>query len=895
MVNASDNMGGPLSPNKHAGETGAFPGPRGLTRLIEAQAERTPSVPAVVFGDRTVTYSELNAAANRLAHWLIRRDVNPGEAVGVCLPRSIEMIAAVLAIVKAGGAYVPLDPSYPAERLQFMQTDSQPRIVLTDRSQIARLAASDAVCLDDTPRPGDSEPSDNPDVSLPPESLGYLMYTSGSTGQPKAVAMEQGPLCNLLSWQMQALPGAAATLQFASLNFDVSFQEIFATLATGGTLVLVDEAVRRDPQALLELIDVARVARLFLPFVALQNLAATAEVAQSFPTHLREVITAGEQLRITPQIRNFFTRLKGCALHNHYGPTESHVVTAHTLNGDPAKWPAVAPIGRPVRGATIHILDEAMNPVPPNEVGEIYIGGPCLARGYLRRADLTAGRFVRDPFGDDERARLYRSGDRARIGADGVIEFLGRNDDQIKVRGVRVEPGEVEAALSQHPALQQVAVAAHDHSEQGQRLVAYYVVRAGLGVSRGELRSFLSAKLPVSSLPSAYVALDRMPLTPSGKVNRLALPPPSAQHTEQPVPAKADLERQFVAIWEEALGIHPVGIGDDFSELGGDSLLAVQMALAIERKCGIRVPVGKFYELPTIEALAKYFSQGSDPVEESDVVPLNAAGTQPPLFSVLGSLNVGRSLGSDQPFYQMLTSPVSPGPLDRTSSPENAIGELAEHCIVTIRRVQPHGPYRLCGYSFGGIVAFEIAHRLRSQGEEIAFLGLIDPDPPRPSRADLLMRQIHEFGIGATVRQQVERVSSRMKRMLGNAGPRKPTETSNTTSGAAYREMPADKKVFHFFGHYRAPACPCRLALFLAKDHYEDQPHKPLSDPRLDWINVAGHGFEVHEIPGNHVTINEEPHVRVLAGLLRTCLAKALTVAALLPLDARTSFEFLAA
>ena len=864
---------------------------RGLAGLIEAQVARTPDALALIFGEKTVTYRELNAAANRLAHWLIRRDVKVEDAVGVCLSRSIEMIVAVLAIVKAGGAYVPLDPSYPAERLRFMQEDAQPRIVLTQRAQIARLAASEAVCLDDTPPPHGAECSDNPDVSVPPESLAYLMYTSGSTGQPKAVAMEQGPLRNLLDWQIDALPGATTTLQFASLNFDVSFQEIFSTLATGGTLVLVDEAVRRDPSALLALLESARVTRLFLPFVALQNLAAAAEVVRACPAHLREVITAGEQLRITPQIRRLFTMLNGCALHNHYGPTESHVVTAHTLRGDPAQWPEVAPIGRAIPGASIHLLDEAMQPLPPGGIGEIHIGGRCLARGYLRRDELTARRFVRDPFRSDPTARLYRSGDRARAGADGVLEFLGRNDDQIKVRGVRVELGEVEAALSQHPAIEQVAVAAPEHGGQGPRLVAHYVLRAGQSVSRGELRGFLAAKLPAPSLPSAFVALDRMPLTPSGKVDRLALPPPSPPHLEQPAPAKADLEKQLVAIWEEAFDVYPVGIADDFSELGGDSLLAVHLSLAIEKHCGIRVPVGKFYELPTIEALAKYFSQGSKPDEESEAVPLNAAGAKPPLFSVLGSLNVGRFLGPDQPFYQMLATPGTPGPLDRTSSAENAITELAEHCIHTIRRIQPRGPYRLSGYSFGAIVAYEIAQRFHAQGEEIAFLGLVDPDPPRPSRGDLFLRQIHEFGIRAAVRQQIDRVRRRAKRMF----PPPPAPAAESAHDLAYREMPAEKKVFQFFGHYAASACPCRLTLFLAKDHYENQPHTPRSDPRLDWTKAAANGFEVHEIPGNHETINEEPNVRVLSELLSSCLARILVIATLLRLDAQCPIEFLAA
>ena len=885
MAPASDEMVIPLPPNEIPDDSGARFDARGLAGMIEAQAARTPTATAVKFGDKLATYCELNAAANRLAHWLIRHDVKAEEAVGVCLTRSIELIVAVLAIVKAGGAYVPLDPSYPAERLRFMQEDSQPRIVLSQRSQAGRLGAGGVVCLDEMQQSLVAEFSGNPDVPVPSDSLAYLMYTSGSTGQPKAVAMEQGPLCNLLLWQMAALPDAAVTLQFASLNFDVSFQEIFSTLATGGTLVLVDEAIRRDPPALLKLIEAARVERLFLPFVALQNLAATAEVGQTCPSHLHEVITAGEQLRITPQIRDFFTRMKGCVLHNHYGPTESHVVTAHTLRGDPAEWPSVAPIGMPIDGAGIHILDEAMNALPPGEAGEIYIGGPCIARGYLRRAELTAQRFVRNPFSGDASARLYRTGDRARSGADGIIEFLGRNDGQIKIRGVRVEPGEVEAALSQHPALEQVAVTAHEHAGQGQRLAAYFVARAGHSVSRGELRSFLSAKLPQPLLPSAFVALDRMPLTPSGKVDRLALPAPSLQQTERSVQPRTDLEKRLVPLWEEALDIRPVGIRDDFSELGGDSLMAVHLALTIEKKLGFRVPVETFYEFPTIEALVKYFAQGAKPPEVTDMVRLNAAGTKPPLFSILGSLSVGRHLGPDQPFFQLLASAVAPGPfmkipLDRTSSADNAIGELAEHCIERIVKVQPHGPYYLSGYSLGGIVAYEIAHRLHLNGEAIAFLGLIDPDPPRPTPIRSLRRDIHRLGLWPVAKRQI-------KRLLKSNGQTPP-------AAIAYHDMPTEEKVMLFPGHYDAPPCPVPLTLFLAKDHYAGDPHEPVPDPRLDWTCTAMKGFTVHEIPGTHFTLNDEPHSRVLADRLRRCLAKVISFVTVLPMEAQSSIECLA-
>ena len=842
------------------------------------------------FRDKTVTYRELNAAANRVAHRLVERGVQADDVVGVCLERSIEMIVAVLAILKAQGAYMPLDPACPVERLRFMLEDARPQILLTQREQKSRLATRriEAMYLDGLWVSSDDKLSRNPTPTVEPDSLAYLMYTSGSTGRPKAVAMEQGPLCNLLSWQMEALPGSARTLQFASLNFDVSFQEIFSTLVSGGLLVLVDEETRRDPAALLDFIEDGKIERLFMPFVGLQLLATAAGAAEVYPSCLHDVITAGEQLRITPQIRQFFNALGDCDLHNHYGPTESHVVTAHTLRGDPALWPAAAPIGRPIEGVSIHLLDESMNAVSHGEVGELYIGGRCLARGYLNQADLTAERFLQDPFGLDPGARLYRSGDRARCREDGILEYLGRNDDQIKIRGVRVEPGEVEAALSQHPGIQQVAVKGIDHAGQGKRLVAYYVGSDGPSPGRAELRAFLREKLPPSSLPSVFVELERMPLTPSGKLDRLALPMPAPTHDKAVFPPRNEIEKQLVAIWETALDVRPIGIRDDFLELGGDSLLAAQVAVSIEKQIRIRVPVGRLYESPTIETLATHLTQEPKTNDDHDVVMLNATGTKPPLFSVLGSLNLGRHLGADQPFVQILASAFLPGPfmkapLDRTSDVATAIAELAGHCIGTIRAIQPHGPYCLSGYSMGATIAFEIARQLHSQGEEIAFLALVDPDPPRPSRMDFLRREIHRIGLRKALREQLGRVRARARRSF--AARRQ--ETAAPGNGTAYRDLPPEEKVLLFTDLYRATACPCRLTLFLAENPHGDPHRKPSLDPRLDWRKVAVHGCDVHTVPGDHFTINDEPHVLVAAGFLRACLGKLMPLTALLSVDAQ--------
>ncbi len=399
--------------------------------LVQAQAARTPDAPAVIGldGDE-VTYRDLVQRANRLAGHLRRLGVGPEERVALSLERSPEALVAVLAVLKAGGAYVPIDPSYPEERRRFMREDSGAAVLLDGELLRALEAAGDI------PLP--------PRMEVDPDNPAYVLYTSGSTGWPKGVTMPHGALANLISWHVAHLPGQRRTLQLASLSFDVSFQEIFATWAAGGALVLVSEDERRDPAALLALLRKRAVERLFLPFVALQQLAEAAGEEERLSTSLREVITAGEQLRITPAVAALFRRLPGAHLYNHYGPTEAHVVTAYPLQGDPADWPPLPPIGRAIPGTRVLVQDPAGGPAPPGVAGELFLGGVCLARGYLGRPDLTAERFVPDPFAGfrgEPGARLYRTGDRARRRTDGVLEYLGRLDKQVKVRGYRIEPG----------------------------------------------------------------------------------------------------------------------------------------------------------------------------------------------------------------------------------------------------------------------------------------------------------------------------------------------------------------------------------------------------------------------------------------------------------------------
>ncbi len=605
-----------------------YPQDKCLPQLFEEQVERTPDAVAVVFDEQKLTYRELNNRANQLAHYLRKLGVQADVGVGICVERSLEMVVGLLGILKSGAAYVPLDPAYPKDRLSFMLQNSQATVLVTTKNLVTELPEHETtvVCLDSNWSDISQESEENLVNEVKPENLAYVIHTSGSTGLPKGVAMTQIALCNLILWQLENTKVLAEgkTLQFSPISFDVSFQEMFSTWCSGGTLVLIAEELRRDPLALIKLLNKQAVERLFLPFVALQQLAEVAVTAKLFPKHLREVITAGEQLQITPAIKEFFTQVSNCTLHNHYGPSESHVVTTFTLDGSVENWPALPSIGRPIANTQIYILDSRMQPVPIGVSGELYIGGDCLARGYLNRDDLTAARFIRDPFSNDPNARLYKTGDLCRYLSDGNIEYLGRIDNQVKVRGFRIELGEIEALLSQHPAIAQTTIIVREDIPGDKRLVAYFVPNQEPAPTSSELRHFLQQKLPDYMLPSAFVMLKSLPLTPSGKVDRRALPAldnirESSEATF--VAPREELEVRLTEIWEQVLNVRPIGIKDNFFELGGHSLLAVRLFAEIEKMSGQKLPLATLFQSQTIADLAGVLRQSGWSAPWSSLVP----------------------------------------------------------------------------------------------------------------------------------------------------------------------------------------------------------------------------------------------------------------------------------
>ncbi|HEY0410520.1 MAG TPA: amino acid adenylation domain-containing protein, partial [Candidatus Dormibacteraeota bacterium] len=614
-----------------------LPGLAGVHAYFEAQADRTPEALAVEMDGsglrlRGLRYRELEAAANRLAWHLRDLGVGPESAVGICLPRSLDLPVAVLAVLKAGGAYVPLDPSYPPERLAMMVEDGKLAALVTTSPFASRLpmfsgghAGQAVVRLDADKGTIDLRSSARPRVPLAGGNLAYILFTSGSTGRPKGVAMPHRPLVNLVAWQLAASISTLGgrTLQFASLAFDVSFQEMFATWGSGGCLVLLAEETRRDPRALLRTLEERRVDRLFLPFVALQQLAeAVADVggAPADLPPLREVITAGEQLQTTAALVELFGRLPGSRLDNHYGPTEAHAITAFTLVGPPASWPALPPIGRPIANLRILLLDRLTpvpgQPVPPGVPGELYVGGIAgagLSRGYLGRPELTAERFLPDPWGSEPGGRLYKTGDLARWQPEGGLSYLGRADQQVKVRGFRVEPGEIEGVLAGHPEVRAAAVLALPGAGRGGTRLVAYVVAPRTRVA--ELREHLAARLPEHMVPALFVPLDALPLTPSGKIDRrglaeLPLERDAAEGRSPGAPGApgallTPTEERLAAIWREVLGTAEIGPEDSFFDLGGHSLLATRVTSRVRRVFGLELPLKRLFEAPTLGALAR--------------------------------------------------------------------------------------------------------------------------------------------------------------------------------------------------------------------------------------------------------------------------------------------------
>jgi amino acid adenylation domain-containing protein len=846
-------------------------------QLVEEQVERTPTGVAVTYEGQSLTYRELNAKANQMAHYLAEKGVRAGGLVAIYMERSIDMLVAVLATLKSGAGYVPLDPMYPADRLAFMLSDSSPTVVLTQQGMVGQFtqSATNFVCVDSSWREISKHRAENPQSIATPDDLVYVIYTSGSTGKPKGVCLPHRALTNLIFWQLDnsRLAQGSRTVQFTSLSFDVSFQEIFSTWCSGGTLVLISESLRRDPSGLLRFLSEQRIARLFLPFVALHHLAEAVRQDEDIPDNLREVVTAGEQLRITRQLTDFFQRLPLCKLYNHYGPSESHVVTSFLLEGSTDAWPALPPIGKPIANTQIYILDAFLNPVPVGVSGELYIGGVSLARGYLNRPDLTAEKFIRDPFAANPEARLYKSGDLARFLPDGNIEYLGRTDQQVKIRGFRVELGEIENALVAHPAVRQAAVIVREDDSSQKWLVAYVVANEE-NPSIPELRKYLAKSLPEYMVPARFSFVPTLPHTPSGKIDRKALPSSFPEHHDSAgkVAPRNGTEALLAAIFQHVLSLDSVSVLDDFFELGGHSLLAGRLLSKINEATGRQIPLAALFRGATVESLAQLIEHGADVSSDPVVLEIQHGNTSglpffaivPPGEESLGYAMLARHMGPEHTVYKVQGhSPVTRG---KRPYSEREMLALTDEYVAAMRSVQPHGPYCLGGLCDGTHIAEQIVHRLESEGEEVGLFAIFDTWVLQHSQNRFLwkifyygqrMREMKRLSLAERLASYRRAAGNKIQNLAGSNAPR-------TDWRQAY--WPENFTPTRF----RAP-----VVLFKRPK----QPFYYVNDPEMGWAERSEGGVTIHEVEFHHAEILREPHVKVfgekLAGHIAELTARA--------------------
>ena len=840
--------------------------------LFEAQAKRSPHAIAVAVGDRQLTYSELNRRANQLAWYLQKRGVGPDVLVALCMERSLEMVVGLLGILKAGGAYLPLDPDYPQERLALVLSDARPRVLLTQQTLRPRLPSGPEVVLLDASRKAiEHESAENPSAAAGPANLAYVIYTSGSTGIPKGVQIEHRSVVNFLT-SMQREPGLSredVLVAVTTLSFDIAGLEIYLPLITGAQIVLARPEVSRDGTRLIDLLRRSK-----------------ATVMQATPATWRLLLEAGwpgsPGLKVlcggeamAPELACQLTE-RGQTVWNLYGPTETTIWSAaYRVNGQDD---GVVPIGRPIANTQICVLDSHLQPVPAGVRGEIYIGGDGVARGYLDRPELTAERFIANPFCGGAGARLYKTGDLGRYLADGNLECLGRVDHQVKLRGFRIELGEIESVLGQHPSVREAAAGICDDASGEKRLVAYCVTKGQPGPSSGALRAFLRKKLPDYMVPSSFVSLDALPLTPNGKLDRGRLRAPEQLRNGADgahAIARDELETQLTEIWEQVLAVKPIGIRDDFFDLGGHSLLAVRLFALIEKSFGKKIPLATLFQAPTIEQLADVLRERKTR-QSSSLVPIQPHGSLPPLFCVHGHMGevlfyrpLSQCLGPNQPFFALQAQEQIGLPAHHT------IEAMAADYLTEIRTVQSHGPYFIGGYCFGGRVAFEMAQQLVKQGEKVAFLGLFMSYDPNlfhfPSRIKSHLEQFRLMRTTAKLadltRNSAEKMRSVLWRLMFHLLKHRLSPGSRLFRNVSEMNLQAVRD-------YAPTIYPGRMTAFL-----NGRVPAGLSlDPDLRLFGMGAHEVQVRVFPGDGDSMFHEPFVRRMAEQLRTCLKDAATL-----------------
>jgi amino acid adenylation domain-containing protein len=855
-----------------------------LHQLFEEQVERTPDAVAIVFEEQQLTYRELNHRANQLAHYLQKLGVKSDVLVGICVERSLEMMLGLLGILKAGGAYVPLDPKYPQERLQFMLQDSAAPVLLTQQKLIELLPPNSAqvVCLD-TEWPKIAECSnENIQREVQPDNLAYVIYTSGSTGKPKGVLIRHRNAVNLIN-SVQKQPGLTAAdtlLSVTTISFDIAVSELFLPLSVGAKLVIVSSQVASDGIQLLKVLNSSGATFMQPTPITWRILLQAGWQGNS---NLKAVST-GEPLPI--ELANRLLPMVS-ELWNLYGPTETTIWSTgcQVQTGDRA-----ITIGHPIANTQIYILDANLQPVPIGVSGELHIGGAGVARGYLNRLELTEQKFIPNPFSTVPESKLYKTGDLARFLPNGQIECLGRIDYQVKVRGFRIDLGEIEATMTNCPEVKQAIAIVREDRPNDKTLVGYFVPDLENGQAADHqvsvLREFLKARLPDYMVPTRFMVLDAMPLTPNGKIDRRALPTPDLSNIQldtEFVPPSNPIEKKLANIWADILGVERVGIHDNFFELGGHSLLALRLFAKMEQVFGRTFSLATLFEAPTVKDLSDIIDQKQSLASESCLVPIQPKGSKLPLFllhargtSVLVYRNLANYLGTERPVYG-----IQPQGLNGEAEILTTVEEMAAYYIQEIKKIQSIGPYLLGGYSFGGDLAFEMSRQLHQQGEKVDKLILFDANAPNSSkRLPFSQRIIIHFNnlLERKHNYIIERVLD-WKRWLQDDLQYNSQKLSVRV--CQYFDLPLSLRLHNILiearneqakRNYQIQFYPGKVILMRTNNSLSGVGCE--RDEYLGWKNLVGQEIDIHPIPGHHLSMLEEPNVQQLAEVLKSCLNK---------------------
>jgi amino acid adenylation domain-containing protein len=844
-----------------------------LPLQFEIEAKKNPSALAAVDERGEMTYARLDERSNRLANYLLSRGLGRGSLAAVCCTRSLDLLAGLIGVLKTGAAFLPIEATCPARRRDFMLHDSGANFLLTQERLAIDLPSSLERLFLDRELQGSSALA--PRVNIDADDLAYVLYTSGSTGQPKGVEVTHRGLSNYLENSCRRLEncgtgGAPAHLPAA---FDAGLTSLFSPLLAGRTVHLLPDDAGVE--------GLARMLQSGGEFTVVKLTPSHLDALdQILPPGLRLAVGAfvvGGEALLARHVTICRKRAPGARIFNEYGLTETSVGST-VYEVPPGRVPAVIPIGRPIANTSVYVLDDRGQPAA---AGELYIGGDGVARGYRNRPKLTEERFVPNPFGP---GRLFRTGDQVRVLPGGELLYLGRFDQQVKVCGYRIELGEIEGVLAEHPAVQACAVVVCGASMP--RLVAHLVCREQAAADPTDLREFLSARLPAYMVPSEFRVVPALPLTNSGKVDRKALqaapPKPAVKRGRSP---RNNLELQLLRIWESVLGVRPIGVEDDFFALGGHSLMALRLIAKIEKATGRRITPDMISRAPTVEKLAKLLAEGRGGMGGC-LVPIQPEGSRPPLFcvhgiggSILGYGHLARCLPDDQPLYGLQARG-----LDGREQPCTSIEEMAAEYIRAIRTVQPQGPYHLGGYSFGGIVAFEMARQLEAAGEPVASLLLLDSaldglenarQDAKPGRA--LARRVALHG-GNLLRlgprdgaRYVAGLWRTLRRKMGNRWWQtryRLYEWRGVPVPQSFRNV----KEAAYFAVRRYVPRPYSGSAVLFRAEY--QPGGG-SDPTLGWGRWIEGGVTVHTAPGDHMTLTVGENAVVLAREMSDVLAAA--------------------